>query len=75
MKTLNIYLKTTSGTKVDKLLSFGKGAEKHGIKVNYCEDSFFTPSDYSYIFAYKSDDINSKTHILRQEVVDKKTDK
>jgi hypothetical protein len=36
MKTLNIYLRTTSGTKVDKLLSFGKGAEKHGIKVNYC---------------------------------------
>ena len=75
MKTLNIYLKTTSGTKVDKLLSFGKGAEKHGVKVNYVEDNIFKPSDYSYIFAYKSDDINSKSHILRQEVVDKKTDK
>ena len=42
MKTLNIYLKTTSGTKVDKLLSFGKGAEKHGIKVEYCNDNSIT---------------------------------
>ena len=75
MKTLNIYLRTTSGSKVDKLLSFGKGAEKHGVKVNYIEDNIFKPSDYSYIFAYKSDDVNSKSHILRQEVVDKKTDK
>lgn len=75
MKTLNIYLKTTSGSKVDKLLAFGKGAEKHGIKVNYCDDNFFTPSDYSFIFSYKSNDINSKSHNLRQEIVDKKTDK
>src|SRR5210317_1729495 len=75
MKTLNIYLRTTSGTKVDKLLPFGKGAEKHGVKVNYVEDNSFSPSDYSLIFAYKSDDINSKSHILRQEIVNKKTDK
>ena len=38
MKTLNIYLRTTSGSKVDKLLAFGKGAEKHGVKVNYIEE-------------------------------------
>ena len=75
MKTLNIYLRTTSGTKVDKLLSFGKGAEKHGIKVEYCNDNSFKPSDYSLIFAYKSDDVNSKSHNLRQEIVDKKIDK
>jgi hypothetical protein len=75
MKTLNIYLRTTSGTKVDKLLPFGKGAEKHGVKVNYIENNSFSPSDYSFIFAYKSDDINSKSHILRQEIVDKKIDK
>src|SRR5210317_658710 len=75
MKTLNIYLRTTSGTKVDKLLPFGKGAEKHGVKVNYIENNSFSPSDYSFIFAYKSDDINSKSHILRQEIVDKKKKK
>ena len=75
MKTLNIYLRTTSGTKVDKLLPFGKGAEKHGVKVNYIEDNSFSPSDYSFIFAYKSDDIISKSHILRQEIVNQKIDK
>ena len=35
MKTLNVYLGTTSGGKRDLMKAFGQGAEKHGIKVDY----------------------------------------
>ena len=75
MKTLRLYLKTTSGYKQDLMRSFGIGAEKHGVKVDYFFESQFIPSDYAMIFAYKSDDVGMPTHNLRQHVVDHKTDK
>jgi hypothetical protein len=75
MKTLNVYLGTTSGGKRDLMKAFGQGAEKHGIKVDYITEQTYKPSDYAFIFAYKSDGVNSPSHNFRQEVVDKKTDK
>lgn len=75
MKTLRLYLKTCVGEKREKLLKFGEGAKKHGINVDYYMGTEFKPSDYAMIFAYKSDDIISPSHLLRQEVVDKKKDK
>jgi len=75
MKTLRLYLKTTSGYKQDLMKSFGKGAEKHGVKVDYYLESEFKPSDYALVFAYKSDDVGMPSHNLRQHVVDNKTDK
>ena len=75
MKTLNVYLGTTSGGKRDLMTAFGQGAEKHGIKVDYIIEQTYKPSDYAFIFAYKSDGVNSPNHNFRQEVVDKKTDK
>ena len=75
MKSLTIYLKCTSGYKQDLMRSFGKGAEKHGVKVDYCLESEFKPSDYALVFAYKSDDVNSAPHLLRQTIVNNKKDK
>jgi hypothetical protein len=75
MKTLRLYLKTTSGYKQDLMRSFGIGAEKHGVKVDYFFESQFIPSDYAMIFAYKSDDVGMPSHNLRQAVVDNKKDK
>ena len=75
MKTLNVYLGTTSGGKRDLMKAFGQGAEKHGIKVDYIIEQTFKPSDYAFVFAYKSDGVNSPNHNFRQEIVDKKIDK
>ena len=77
-RTLNVWLKTTAGgEKRDMLETFGKGAEKHDIKVNYCMEDHteVPPADYEIIFAFKSDGINSPTHRLRQKVFDMKTNK
>ena len=59
MKTLNIYLGTTSGGKRDLMKAFGQGTEKHGVKVDYITEQTYKPSDYAFIFAYKSDGVNS----------------
>lgn len=75
MTTLRLYLKTCVGEKREKLLLFGEGAQKHGVKVDYYMGTEFVPSDYAMIFAYKSDDITTPSHLLRQQIVDKKKDK
>ena len=75
MKSLNVYLGTTSGDKKDLMKAFGQGAEKHGVKVDYINEQTYKPSDYAFIFAYKSVGVNSPNHNFRQEIVDKKTDK
>jgi hypothetical protein len=75
--TLRVWLSTTSGGKRDLMKAFGEGAEKNGIKViyeteNHTEVSY---SDYDLIFAYKSDGVSSPTHLLRQKVVNKRTNR
>ena len=75
MKTLRIYVQTTTGHKKDFLYAFGRGAAKHGIKVDYTPDLMYKPSDYAMIFAYKSYEVKSQSHNLRNIVVDKKIDK
>jgi hypothetical protein len=76
MKTLNIYLKTAHGEKkVDKLNSFAKGVERHGIKIQYVTEYVFRPSDYALIFSYASDGVYTKTHNFRRSIIQDKTDK
>lgn len=74
-KTLRLYLKTCVGEKREKLILFGQGAAKHGVQVDGHMGTSYEKADYSMIFAYKSDDIKSPSHMLRQEVVNKQTDK
>ena len=71
MKTLNIYLATTGGSKRDIMRAFGEGAELDGVKVKYIDTHTYEKSDYAMVFAYKSEGVNSPNHNFRQEVVDK----
>ena len=77
-RTLTVWLKTTSaGPKRDLLQAFGKGAEKHDVKVNYCMEDHteVAPTDYDVVFAFKSDGISSPTHNLREKASGRNTSK
>jgi len=71
MKTLNIYLSTTGGSKRDIMRAFGEGAIRHGIDVKYIEQHEYVKSDYAMVFAYKSEGTDTPNHKFRQEIVDK----
>ena len=68
MKTLIVYQKTAVGYKRELLNSFGKGAEKHGIKVEYRIDDTYKDSDYALVFAYRAQGMDIPTHLFRERI-------
>ena len=68
MKTLIVYQKTAVGYKRELLNSFGRGAERHGIKVEYRLDDTYKDSDYALVFAYRAQGMDIPTHLFRERI-------
>ena len=68
MKKLVVYQKTAVGYKRELLNSFGKGAQKHGVNVEFRDKDTLTNSDYALVFAYRSTGMGTPVHLFREKV-------
>ena len=66
---VTIFLNTAGGHKRDYIENFGKGIENIGKdEVVYNKDNNYHSTDVAVIFGFKSNSVDSVTHLYRQEI-------